>query len=401
MRAPRQAAATAARFLQRQWLVGLYLLLAAGVSVQRLVLHRDNDFRIFSFAFRDLVAGLNPYAAHSDQYLDFFRYSPTFALAFGLFALPPQWLGLVLWNSFNALALLWAVRRLLPREQAQLVLLLAMGDLARAMQSSESNALVAALMIAAFLAYEGGALWRGAFAVAAGAAIKLFPLGAGLFALLRRERWRALAYLAAAAAVFFVVIPASVVGPHRLLVEYARWAAQERAETFKPMFSVMDFLDAWTGYYGRRLPIQLVGLAILLLPLAVRRRALAERRWRLTLLASLLVFSVLFNYGAEPPSFVIATTGIAIWYVAAGRTRLQAVLVGATLVLVTGEGLGLWPREMRLGWMDPARVQVIPVLAAWIAMQVELLQWRPWAVGVLVQPALARVPADVRPGAPD
>ncbi len=395
MAATRRVAAAAAERLQRDWIVGAYLLLAVGVSVQRLVLHRVSDFRIFSFAFRDLVAGLDPYAAHPGQYFDYFRYSPVFALAFGVFALPPEWLGLVLWNACNALLLLWAVRRLLPREQAQVVLLLAAGDLARAMQSAESNGLVAALMIAAFLAYEGERPARAGLAVAAGAAVKIFPLGAGLFALLRRDRWRALAWLAAALVLFFVAIPAAVVGPHALVVDYVRWSAQERAETFKSMYSVMDLLDAWTGYYGPRLPVQLVGLAVLLLPLALRRRALLERRWRLTLLASLLVFSVLFNYGAEPPSFVIATTGIAIWYVAAGRTRLQAVLVVATLALVTGEGLGLWPRAMRLGWMDPARIQVVPVLAAWLAMQVELLQWRPWAVPALAVPALAPVRADV------
>jgi hypothetical protein len=371
------AGAAAAGFVKRHWLVGLYTLLAAGVSAQRLLLHKENNFRIFRSAFHNLMSGLNLYAGHPDQYFDFFRYSPTFALAFGPFAIPPAWLGLVMWNTFNALVLLWAVRRLLPRAQAQLVLLLILGDLARSMQSCESNALVTALMIAAFLAYEGGRLWRGALAVAAGAAVKLFPFGAVLFALLRRDRWRAFGLVAAATVVLFLVLPAALVGPHDLLSQYGRWAWQERAETFKPMYSVMDLLDAWTGYYGPRLPVQLAGLAVLLSPLALRRRAREDAQWRLALLGSLLVFSVLFNYGAEPPSFVISTTGIAIWYVAGRRTRTQGVLVLLTLALVTGEGIGLWPREIRHGWMDESRIRVIPVLAAWIAMQVDLLRRPP------------------------
>lgn len=374
MRATGRAAA-AAGWLQRHWLAGLYVLLAVGVTVQRLVLHKQNVFRIYSGAFHNFVGGLNPYAAHPDQYRDFFRYSPTFALAFGPFAVVPEWLGLAAWNTANALALYWAVRRLLPRAQAQLVLLLAMGDLARTMQSCQSNGLVTALMIAAFVAYAGGRLWHGAVAVAAGAAIKIFPVGAALFALLRRDRWRALG-LVAAAVTALALLPVVFVGPHELLLQYSRWAAQEHAETFKPMYSVMDLLDAWTGYYGPRLPIQLAGLAILLAPLALRRGVRDDPAWRLTLLCSLLVFSVIFNYGAEPPSFVISTTGIAVWYAAGRRTKVQGVLLGLTLALVTGEGLGLWPDAIHHAWMDESRIRVIPMVAAWIAMQWDLLRWR-------------------------
>src|SRR5207245_443496 len=125
---------------------------------------------------------VNPYAAHPDQYVDFFRYSPAFAVAFAPFALVPEWLGLLAWNLVNALGLYWAVRRLLPRPQAQLVLMVVLGDIARTMQSCQSNGLITALMIAAYLAYSGERLWRGALAVTAGAAIKIFPAGAALFA---------------------------------------------------------------------------------------------------------------------------------------------------------------------------------------------------------------------------
>jgi hypothetical protein len=375
MRVPGRAAAAAARYLQRHWLAGLYVLLAAGVAVQRLVLHKDNVFRIYTSAFRNLVAGRNIYAAHPDQYFDFFRYTPIAALAFGPFAVVPEWLGLAAWNSVNALALYWAVRRLLPRAQAQLVLLLVMGDLARTMQSCQSNGVVTALMIAAFVAYAADRPLRGAFAVAGGAGIKIFPVGATLFALLRRDRWRALGMAAAAVAVL-ALLPALFVGPRELLLEYSRWAAQEHAETFKPMYSAMDLLDAWTGYYGPRLPIQVFGLIVLLLPAALRPAARDDAAWQRTLLCSLLVFSVLFNYGAEPPSFVISTTGIAVWYAAGRRTKVQGVLLGLTLALVTGEGIGLWPQVIRHGWMDESRIRVIPVAAAWIAMQWDLLSWR-------------------------
>ena len=386
-------AATAAGVLRRHWLLGLYALVAIGVTAQRLLLHKQNVFRIFASASRIMLAGANPYEAHPAQYLDFFRYSPAFAIAFAPFALAPEWLGLAAWNLVNALGLYWVINRLLPRTQAQLVLFLVLGDLARTMQSCQSNGLVTALMIAAFLAYSGDRLWRGAFAVAAGAAIKIFPAGAILFALLGRRRRRAL-ILAAGAGAALLVAPALLVGPEQLLLQYARWAAQEHAETFKPMHSLMDLLDVWAGYYGPRLPVQLAGLAVLLLPAALRPDLRHDSTWRLKLLCSLLVFSVLFNYGAEPPSFVIATTGIAIWYATGPRTLLPGLLMVFTLALVGAEGIGVWPRVVH-DWLFDNRISVIPLLAAWVAIQRDLLErpQTPWAEPAGPEPRLDQEPS--------
>ena len=384
MRALGKAAAATAGFLRLHWLPLAYVLLAIGVSVQRLVLGKQNTFRIFRYSFPNLLAGANLYTGHPGQHHDFYRYSPTFALAFAPFSVVPEWLGLVGWNTVNALALYWAVSRLLPRRQANLVLLLVMGDLARSMQSCESNALVTGVMIAAFLSYEAGRRWRGALAVVGGAAIKLFPVGAGLFAVLRGDRRRAFGALAVVG-VAFVLLPAVVIGPHALLDQYVSWFAREQRHAHKPMFSVMDLAFAWVGYSGSYLPFQLTGLAVVFLPALLRRDALGDPDWRRTLLCSLLGFSLLFNYGAEPPTFIIATTAIAIWYATGPRTVPRTALLALTLIVVTGCGLDLWPRTFRLEVMDPLKLRTIPVLIAWIAMQADLLRWPRVAAAVAAE----------------
>lgn len=393
MRAPERVAAATARFLQGHWLPLGYVLLAVGVSVQRLVLGKQNTFRIFRHSFPNLLAGVDLYTGHPGQHHDFFRYSPTFALAFAPFSVVPEWLGLVAWNTVNALALYWAVSRLLPRRQSQLVLLLVMGDLARAMQSCESNALVTGVMIAAFLSYEAGGLWRGALAVVGGAAIKIFPVGAGLFAVLRRDRWRAFGALAVVGVVL-VLLPAVVIGPHALLDQYVSWFGREQHHDHKPMFSVMDLAFDWTGYTGSHLPFQGTGLAVLFLPTLIRRDALGDPGWRRLLLCSLLGFSLLFNYGAEPPTYIISTTAIAVWFAAGPRTALRTALVVLTLAVTTGSNLDLWPHRFRLEVMDPLGLRVIPVLVAWLAMQVDLLRWRRGAAPTAAEPApVVAIPA--------
>jgi hypothetical protein len=55
-----------------------------------------------------------------------------------------------------------------------------------AMQNAQSNTLVAGLMIFSMVTLERRAIGTGATAIVAGASIKLFPLGAGLFGLVTR-----------------------------------------------------------------------------------------------------------------------------------------------------------------------------------------------------------------------
>jgi hypothetical protein len=344
------------------------------VAIQRYTLHKHNVFLIFRWSFHNLLAGVNLYAAHPGQHNDYFRYSPTFALAFGPLALLPVFPGLLLWCLLNFFALYFAVHRLLPRAQAQLVLILVLGDLIRSMQSCQSNALLTAAMIAAFVAYEGDHPWRGAWAVTAGAAVKIFPAGAGLFALLRPGRARALAAIAAAGLVL-LLLPLVVIGPALLLQQYHWWLAGEAAKVYKTMYSVMDLVDAWSGRFWPRWPMQLAGLVLFLVPVALRRDAWGDITFRRTLLCSLLCFSVLFNHGAEAPSYVIATTGIAVWYASGPRDTRHGVLLVLTLLLVTVATSDAVPNLWRERLLDPARMKVVPVLLCWLVMQWELLRF--------------------------
>jgi len=359
---------------QRYWPGAVFALAAVAVSLQRLVLEKHRVFLLYRQAFYDLLAGRNLYADRSAEYLDYFRYSPTVALAFGPFAVLPIPLGLLLWNTLNALALYAALRALLPEKQARVAQLVVLADLVRQMQSSQMNALLAALMIAACLAYAAGRLWRGAFAVAAGGFAKIFPASAGLFALLSNRPLRALTLLALVCLVF-LLLPAPFIGLSELIQQY-QWWRQIGPGQQKPWFSLMDALNVWTGFDWPVLPVQLAGLALLLAPVAIRRDAWTEDGFRRLLLCSLLVFCVLFNHRAETPSYVIAMTGVGIWFAAGPRDRVAWMVLVLALLLNTVATSDLAPKTLREGTLEPLRVKVIPLIVAWGVMQAQLLGYR-------------------------
>src|SRR5437016_6750741 len=210
----------------RRSIFALYLASAVFVTVQQGVVGRSNNFKVFRAAAVNLLAHRDLYAAHPDQHFDFYRYSPTFALLFAPFAGLPFAPALLIWSLLNALLLWYAVRRLLPDRQATLALALVYLEVLFAMQYTQSNGLVAALILLAFLALEARRQLGAALLVGLDAFIKIFPLGAVALALFHPRRGR-FALLLAGVGVGLALLPLVVVPPHELVAQYRSWLTIE------------------------------------------------------------------------------------------------------------------------------------------------------------------------------
>lgn len=339
-------------------------------AVQRDSRPRGN-FEIFRAASRHLFAGQDLYAAWPAEHTDRFKYSPTFALLFAPLAWLPWPLALFLWSALNALALFVAAERLLPERPALVVQGALLLEVLRAMQNAQSNSLVAALIVLAFLALERGRSWRAALAVVVGACVKIFPLAVLTFAIPRRRALRT-GFAAAGIGVLLLLAPLLVVTPSALLAQYRSWQDVEQVDAQQRWFSVMELLHRWFGVSWPNWPVQLAGMFLLLLPLALRRDRWAEHRFRLLYLCSVLLFVVLFNHQAERASYVIAFAGAAIWFASEARIWWRSVLFGIAFItiplmstLVPGAPSSPTAMLYRLA---------VPMLAIWATVQWEL--WR-------------------------
>ncbi|MGH7632754.1 MAG: glycosyltransferase family 87 protein, partial [Gemmatimonadaceae bacterium] len=332
--------------------------------------------------------GRDMYAPHPEQFVDLFKYSPTFAVLFAPLAVLPLPLSILLWSALNAFLLWFAVDRLIPGRRATLVLALVYFEVLRNMQRAQSNSLVTALVILAFVALErrrqlGAALW-----ICAGIFVKIFPLAAVSLAIFHGRRLR-FALIVATVLLAFIALPLLFVSPHELGAQYLAWKHVEAADALAMgggsgaglYGGVMEQFRLWFGVQWPNWPVQLAGTGILLLPLAVRWRERHTLDVRLRYLCSLLVFLVIFNHQSESPSFVIAVTGIAIWYACTPRTTLHTAIVVLTILLVSISSTDITPRWLYNHILVPYRVKTLPCALAWVIMQVELLARRPLGSG--------------------
>ena len=352
-------------------LAGLWIAAVIVVSVQATA-HHNNNFEIFRTSFLNLVAGTDLYAP-SERHQDFFKYSPTFALMFAPFAIVPFWLGVLLWNGANALALYWGLGRVLDGESLFAARALVFFDTIGAMQNVQSNALVAGLMIIGCAELDRRRELRAAVAVGIATMVKIFPIVAAVYALFRPYRVPRFALYGILTGVALAAAPLVVLSPAELAAQYASWAEIQRTDALTRGHSIMNQLELWLGLGMPNWPIQLVGVVVLLLPLA-RLQFWGIARFRMLFLASLLMFCVLFNHKAESPTFVVALAGVAIWLAHAPRTRatwLTLALVVVGTVLSSSDAM---PRAIQEGFFEPYRLKILPVFLVWVLTQREL--WR-------------------------
>jgi len=386
-------------------IVGCYLIGALVVGIQQGVIIHENTFAIFRASYAHLVHGLDLYAAYPREHRDLYKYSPTFALLMAPFAWLPFAPALVLWNVASAGLLAVVIARLLPPGAAATALAIAFLEMVGALQYSQTNTAIAALIIAAFLALEADRPTRAGAWLALGAAVKIFPL-TGLLLAVPRQRTTRTVVAAGLVLSILALVPLLVTEPHTLLAQYRSWHAITAGETASYEVArgahawglnggAMQAVRVWCGVSWPNWPIQLVGTALLVLPVLLGRRLWSDAAYRIGLLASVLMYVVLFNHRAEAPSYVIAMTGVGIWYVTSDRSPTRTALVLIAVGVVSLASSELVPHAIRRDVVERYAFKTAPVLAIWLVLQVELLL-RIRRAGA--RPALAANPSDRQPG---
>ena len=354
------------RTASRRAILALYVGTAALVTVQRGVLGpRHTTFLIFRRSFWHLLAGVNLYAPYPLEQgaapADLFKYSPTAALLFGSIALPPYFLALFAWSLLGALLVWHVLQKMVPGDKALVAALLVYPDLLASMQACSSNAVVAGLIVLAFVLLETAGQLRAAVVIVLGTAIKLFPIAAVTFAIFHPRR-RRFVLLVAIIGLAAVLLPLLVTPPATLVQQYRWWRDIESfdAADLAFGFSVMQLIRRLAGVGWPSWPMQLAGSVLLIIPLLCRRSEWASLSFRRAYLTSVLAFAVLLNHQAEHPSFVIASLGVAIWCVSAPDQTHH-----------------VWLRGF-VGSLALIGLHTVPLLLVWALMQAELFGLLPF-----------------------
>jgi len=358
-------------FRDRRTLLGLWLLLPVVGAVMKL--HSCNNFLIFRASFWHAWHGVTLYGHYPEEYSDLFLYGPAFPLLVAPFAVVPLFPGLLMWLVALSLLLYVAVRRSQFTWGQQLFILwFCAHELLTALYMQQFNVAIAAVILFAYYHVERGRDFWAAFFIVLGTAVKLYGVVGLAFFFFSRHKASFVCSLVFWAAVFLFV-PMVFFGSDYILSQYQEWYASLTAKNADNMFSggtnisllgLVRKISRCASYSDLWLIVP--GLALFCLPY-LRLRQHAHAPFRQTLLASVLMFCVLFSTGSESSGYIIALTGVAVWYVAAPwrRSRLDAALMVLVFVVSSMSPSDLFPAYLRREWVQPYALKALPVVLVW------------------------------------
>ena len=359
-------------------LLGLWLLLAVIAALMKM--HSHNNFLIFRGTFWHAWQGVSLYAEYPLEHWDTNHYGPLFALLFAPFAVVPEWLGLLMWCVALTLLLYIAVRRSLFTDRQQVfVLWFCAHELLTALYMQQFNIAIAAILLLSFFLIEQERDAEAAFFIVVGTLVKLYGVVGLAFFLFSRHKLKLVLSLVGWGVILFAV-PMVLGGPDYIVSQYAEWyhslVGKNDANLFAPHqnISLLGMVRKISGSAAYSdLWLILPGMLLFALPY-LRRNQYRFMAFRQTILASVMMFVVLFSTGSESSGYIIALVGVVVWYTCVPwrRTRWDVALMVFAFVLTSLSPSDLFPAYLRREWVQPYALKALPVTLVWLKLCYEI-----------------------------
>jgi hypothetical protein len=245
-------------------------------------------------------------------------------------------------------------------------------ELATSISNSQSNGLLAGLLIMGYAMFEKKLFFLGTFCIVGTVFIKMFGIAALVILLFYPEKKKIIFY-----SVFWglimLILPLAIITPHFFAECFRGWFSILAADYSKSAgLSIMGLLKSWSGMEVNKYIVLITGLIFLLLPLLVHRKYF-DFPSRSKYFASVLIWIIIFNYKAESPSYIIAMTGIALWFFSGEKKLPDRILFILAIVLVSLTPTDLFPESFRDNFLQYYCIKALPAILIWIKITADLL----------------------------
>lgn len=360
--------------------MGLWALLGGIAWITKYFPGKYNNFSIFRQSFWHTLNELPLYAAYPEEYNDIFHYGPVFSLVVAPFAITPLWLGLLTWSVAQSLFLFWAVKMLpgIKRERIFIYWFCA-HELLTSLFMSQFNISIAAIIVLAYALIEKEKDVWAAFVIMLGTFTKLYGITGLAFFFFSRHKMK-FSLSCVGWAVVMVVAPMILSGPDYIMSQYTGWFEDLSGKNSENLFALMQnisFLGMVRKISGSvsysDIYLIIGGLIVFGLPY-LRISQYKYEAFRKTLLASVLMFVVLFSTGSESSTYIIAFIGVAIWYTAVPwkRSTLDIVLMVFAFILTSMSPSDLFPKYIRVHYVYPYALKALPCMLIWLKLTFEM-----------------------------
>jgi hypothetical protein len=362
----------------------LWLIFAVVAALKQFYTDKFNNYKIFQYVYYHTVDKVSLYAEYPQEYYDHNHYGPLFSVIIMPFALLPDVLGMSLWNLANAAFLLFAVYKLpLTNIQKSLILLISAHEFLTTSLSFQFNPSISAIIILSYVFIDKKQDFWAAMLIVFGTFIKLYGIVGLAFFFFSKDKIKFILSLLFWSAVFFV-LPMAISSPEFIVNSYRDWYERLIVKNKENIYlsnmqdiSLMGMIRKISGNPNLpNLPF-LLGGTILMGLCYLRISMYKVEKFRLLLLSSVLIFTVIFSTASESPTYIIAFMGFSIWYVLIPKANYwQIALLILTLAVSSFSPSDLFPAYLREHFVKPYALKALPLIIVWLCIIYEMLSMK-------------------------
>jgi hypothetical protein len=287
---------------------------------------------------------------------------------------------MLLWLVALTLLLFVAVRHNVFTQYQQIFIFwFCAHELLNGVQMQQFNIAIAAIILLSYLFIEKEKDFWAALFIMLGTFVKIYGIVGLAFFFFSRHKGKLVLSLLFWAVILFIA-PMIISSPGYITEQYHDWYETLVVKNGNNMFSqgtnisllgLVRKISGCATYSDLWLIIP--GLVAFAFPY-LRLKQYSNEAFRQTLLASTLMFTVLFSTGSENSGYIIAVTGVAIWYTAAPweRSKWDIALMVYVFIFCTMAHSDFMPRFIREEWMRPYGLKALPVVIVWFKLCYEI-----------------------------
>ena len=364
----------------------LWVLMCIIVAITKSY-NSDGNYRIFIGVWNHTIEQLPLFDHYPLEYDDMNHYGPFFALVIAPFAWMNRYAGMAFWMLFLSMFLYVSVRKSdFTKYQQLFVFWFCSHELLNALFLQQYNIAITAGVLLTFTMIERKQDFWAAFFIMLGTMIKLYGIVALAFFFFSKNKLLLVLSCLFWGVVMFVA-PMAVSSPEYIIQQYYEWyiaLVEKNADNINVLAGNMADLSTNISLLGMvRRTTQIVtysdlwliipGIIAFLIPY-LRISQYKYVAFRQTLLASVLMFTVLFSTGSENSTYIIAFAGVALWYCCAPwkRSKWDIALMVVVFIISSLSPGDLFPKAIYRGLIQPYALKALPVTIVWFKLCYEM-----------------------------
>lgn len=326
-----------------------------------------NNYSIFFYSLPHLSGGQSLYAEYPEVYFDYYLYAPTFPVIFAPIFVLPYKVGLFIWPFlFTGLWVLAVYKMPWNEKQKLFAYWFGIQELLTAIDNIQTNPLIATIPLFAFACMEKGKVFWAAFFIILGFYVKIYSIVTGALFIIYPQKGK---FIASTVFWFlvFALLPLLLTTPDKLIWQYQLWVERLMAKSDHDQMTNVSIHRIVNQAISPNISSNaIIGSGVLLFcSVFIHIKRYKETYFRMLLLASILIFQVIFNPVSESATYITAVTGVAVWWMYSPKTLLDKILIVFCYLFTVMGPTDLMPRVIRKEYIEPYVLKSLPCVLIW------------------------------------